>query len=141
MSSLFAPLLRNFAKRYDYDVGYVEEMNDAAPGTLWRYLVGSVFGQYRRAAPIEVYYAAKVTATKAADCGPCLRLVSNMAIEAGVDEATLAAILREDLDALDEATGLSVRFANAVSERDAKAEIDCRERLGGMLRYSYRNAA
>lgn len=129
MSSLFAPLLRNFAKRYDYDVGYVEEMNDAAPGTLWRYLLGSVFGQYRRAAPIDPYYAAKVTATKVQDCGPCLRLVCNMAIEAGVDEATLAAILREDFTALDEATGLAVRFANAVSERDTEAEVECRERL------------
>ena len=129
MSSLFAPLLRNFANRYDYDVGYVEEMNDTAPGTLWRYLLASVFGQYRRAAPVDAYFAAKITATKVQDCGPCLRLVCNMALEAGVDEGKLAAILREDYDNLTEATGLAVQFANAVCQRDAEAEMACRERL------------
>jgi hypothetical protein len=70
-----------------------------------------------------VYFVAKVVATRRSDCGPCLRLVYNMAKEAGIDEAVLRAALQDDVTGLNnrdqaEEVNLAIRYANAVLDHD-----------------------
>ena len=74
--------------------------------------------QYRKAAPKDAYFAAKLVSARRADCGPCLKLVVNMAREAGVAESTLISILSED-DQVSESVRLGMEFAAAVTDRSA----------------------
>ena len=116
-------LMGTFARRYDYDVSYMGEYAEASPGGFLRYLFSAPFSQYRKRAPKHVYFAAKVVSTRRSDCGPCLRLVYNMAKEAGIDEAVLRAALQDDVTALNdrnqaEEVDLAIRYANAVLDHD-----------------------
>jgi hypothetical protein len=116
-------LMGNFARRYDYDVSYMGEYAQASPGGFLRYLLAAPFSQYRKRAPKHVYFAAKIVATRRSDCGPCLRLVYNMAKEAGIDEAVIRSALQDDVTGLDdsaqaEEVDLAIRYANAVLDHD-----------------------
>jgi hypothetical protein len=116
-------LMGSFANRYDYDASYMGEYAEASPGGFLRYLVAMPFAQYRKKAPLHVYFAAKLVATRRADCGPCLRLVYNMAREADVDEVVIRAALMDDVSGLNdriqaEDVDLAVRYANAVLDQD-----------------------
>ena len=116
-------LMGSFARRYDYDASYMGEYAEASPGGFLRYLMAAPFSQYRKRAPKHVYFAAKVVATRRSDCGPCLRLVYNMAKEAGIDEAVLRAALQDDVTGLidrqqAEEVDLAIRYANAVLDHD-----------------------
>ena len=116
-------LMASFARRYDYDASYMGEYADASPGGFLRYLLAAPFSQYQKRAPRHVYFAAKIVATRRSDCGPCLRLVYNMAKEAGIDEAVLRAALQDNVTGLNdrvqaEEVGLAVRYANAVLDQD-----------------------
>ena len=116
-------LLGALARRYDYDTSYMGEYAEASPGGFLRYLLAAPFSQYRKRAPKHVYFAAKVVATRRSDCGPCLRLVYNMAKEAGIEEVVLRAALQDDVTGLDDRTeaeevDLAIRYANAVVDHD-----------------------
>ena len=131
MNWLFKALLRSFANRYHYDVNYIEEMDRNAPGTLFRYLLAAPLGQYNRTAPTELFWSAKVTATQAQDCGPCVRLVYNMATEAGVCAEQLAALLTESEETMSEETRLGRLYAQAVLTQDAPGLADLGEQIEG----------
>jgi hypothetical protein len=81
---------------------------------------------YRRDVPADVYYAAKLTAIVAEDCGPCSQLVVAMALGDGVDPRTVATVVggaEEEIDAvLAEPARLGVRFARAVLAHDPAAD-------------------
>ncbi len=129
MNFLLKPLLKHFGKRYDYDVSYMMRLEDNAPGTLLRYFLMTPLAQYRRTAPPGAYYAAKLVAGKAADCGPCVRLVCNMAAEAGVDRQLLLHVLRGDDDALPDDVRDAVRFAHAVVDQNHETLNGTREAI------------
>lgn len=119
MKSIAKLLLGRFSRRYEYDVSYLHELAEVSPGAFVRYLMSAPLAQYRKTAPVDAYFAAKMVATRRADCGPCLRLVTNMAREAKIDEATLESVLRNQPDGLNENVQLAMRFATAVIDQDA----------------------
>lgn len=116
-------VMNGFARRYDYDVGYMGEYAEASPGGFVRYLFAAPLMQYHKEAPAHVYFAAKAVATRRSDCGPCLRLVLRMAQQAGVETAVMRAaltgdpaILRDPVRVRD--VEIAVGFANAVLDHD-----------------------
>ena len=117
MRSILTPLLKQFGKRYDYDVGYLQAVDRASPGVLWRYLLTTPLTMYRKHAPPAAYFAAKLTATRHYDCGPCARLVCNMALEAGVPRALLVDLLSDAEAELPPEIQQVVAFARAVVEQ------------------------
>ncbi len=120
MKRAFAKLiLRRFSRRYEYDVTYLQEMAHVAPGAFFSYLLTAPLTRYRKAAPKDAYYTAKLVATRRFDCGPCLRLVVNMAREAGVDESTLRSVLGGNEEQVSDGVRLAMRYANAVIDQSA----------------------
>ena len=119
MKSIAQLILGRFSRRYDYDVSYLHEIAESNPGAFLRYLMIAPLGQYRKAAPVDAYFAAKMVATMRADCGPCLNLVANMAREANVDKATVMSVLRDESDGVSDDVQLAMRYANAVIDQDA----------------------
>jgi hypothetical protein len=78
--------------------------------------------KYKKAVPIDVYYAAAITGAMVADCGPCTQLVVTMALRDGVPAVTLAKLVRGDEEVMTEPTRLGARFARAVLARDPAAD-------------------
>lgn len=73
--------------------------------------------------PVAAYYAARVTAAVAADCGPCAQLEVSMAEAAGVDIPTLRAIVAGDRDLLPHDVALGVDLARATILREPGVDV------------------
>jgi hypothetical protein len=111
--------LRAFAKRYGYDVTYLEMLLNESPAGFFKFAPLMKAAAHREAVPIEASFAAKIVGALAEDCGPCTQLVVDMALEAGMPKDQIEAVLRRDPRAMNEATTLGFRFADAVVRRSA----------------------
>jgi hypothetical protein len=69
--------------------------------------------------PIDASFAAKLVGALAGDCGPCTQLCVDIALEAGMPNDQIEAVLRRDPQAMNSATVLGFRFADAVVRRSA----------------------
>ena len=114
--------LQSFSRRYQYDTAYMEKLLDHSPATFLKFSTLHLLSSHRRRIPVTPWNAARIRAVLREDCGPCAQLVCNMALEAGVEAATLTAIVALDLNALDSDTALVVRFTELVMSRDPAAD-------------------
>lgn len=90
---LYHAMLRRMEKRYSYDATYLHEVADAAPAGFRRFMKMQMAGRWMGQAPRNAMYAASVGAALHEDCGPCVQITTDMAIEAGVPAETIAALL------------------------------------------------
>ncbi|MEH2533280.1 alkylhydroperoxidase/carboxymuconolactone decarboxylase family protein YurZ [Bradyrhizobium sp. AZCC 1588] len=111
--------LRAFAKRYGYDVSYLEMMLNESPAAFFKFAPIMKAAAHREAVPTDASFAAKIVGALAEDCGPCTQLVVDMALEAGMAKDQIEAVLRRDPRAMNDATMLGFRFADAVVRRSA----------------------
>jgi hypothetical protein len=118
--------LQRYRNRYNYDTSYMEMVLDEAPDAFFKF--ARIFGiaNYRKAVPVDAIYAAKITGALHEDCGPCTQLVVDMALEAGVANDQIEAVLKGKCAGMNDATTLGFRFAKAVCERST-AEDEARE--------------
>ena len=99
-----APQLRAFAKRYGYDVSYLEMMLNDSPAAFFKFAPLMKAAAHREAVPIDASFAAKIVGALAEDCGPCTQLVVDMALEAGMAKDQIEAVLRRDPRAMNDTT-------------------------------------
>jgi len=118
--------LKRYRTQYNYDTSYMEMVLDEAPDAFFKF--AKIFGitNYRKVVPIDAMYAAKITGALHEDCGPCTQLVVDMALQAGVANDQIEAVLKGKCAAMNDATTLGYRFAKAVCERST-AEDEARE--------------
>ncbi|MEH2514073.1 alkylhydroperoxidase family enzyme [Nitrobacteraceae bacterium AZCC 1564] len=110
-------VLRAFSKRYNYDASYLEMMLDEAPSAFFEFAKIEAVSRHREVVPVEAYFAAKLVGALKEDCGPCVQLVVDMALEAGMPNNQLEAVLRGDVAAMTAPTAIAFRFAQAVEQR------------------------
>ena len=110
-------LLRKYGKRYGYDVSYLLMMLNESPAAFFKFAPVMKASAHREVVPIEASFAAKIVGALAEDCGPCTQLVVDMALEAGMARDQIEAVLRRDPRAMNDATTLGFRFADAVVRR------------------------
>lgn len=125
--------LRAFARRYDYDVSYMQAMYDASPAALAGFMKGTALSSHRIAAPLEASEAARLVGVLHEDCGPCVQIVVDMAREKGMGDGQIEAVIAGDLAAMHEDTALGYRFARAIVERHPEVDRlreDVRARWG-----------
>lgn len=111
-----------FGREYNYDVSYTRDILEAGLGTvpvLWGI---NLMAKYCRDVPRDTWFAAKMTAIRVADCGPCLQLGATMAERAGVDARVIRAILAGDEKAMGADAALGFRFAHATLRREPAAD-------------------
>ncbi|MEM7200215.1 MAG: hypothetical protein AAF628_08110 [Planctomycetota bacterium] len=106
-----------FGTTYDYDTSYLHGITDVSAGAAARYLALPLLSQMKQPAP-EVWAGAALASTLEGDCGPCLQLIVNIALETGIDADKIRACLSGDLDTAGD-VGLGFRFARAAIEDDA----------------------
>ncbi len=131
-----------FERRWSYDGSYMREvLDEAGLGAILPMRALQQVAAYRRDVPAGVYYAAKLTASLAADCGPCAQLTIAMAQAEGVSAALLRALVAGDRDALGEDERLGYDLARATlthaSGEDARAAILARWGRRGLVSLAY----
>lgn len=86
-------MLEGFQSHYDYDTTYMKEMLKVSPTAFEKFEAFLPMASFVNNAPKEVIYLAKITAMKNEDCGACLQLNVDMAIEAGVNKDIIKEIV------------------------------------------------
>lgn len=121
--------LAAFEKDFGYDASYMHDLLETDFGAFRKWARATELGRYRKDVPPDVYIAVALVGVVAADCGPCAQLGITMALREGIPGATIATILRGDLDQMTEPTRLGVRFARAVIARDSIVVDETRAEL------------
>jgi len=114
-------LKRSFARfgsRYGYDSGYMQELVDTDRNGALKLALASSFTRHRFGLPPAPYFAAKIVATRHADCGACLKLAIDMAVEAGVSLPDIRRLLVGPEGEAPPEMRLAARYARAVAEHD-----------------------
>jgi hypothetical protein len=105
-----------------YDAGYVRDILAADMSGFVKFAMLNGMAQHRRDVPAGAWYAAKLAATLAEDCGPCTQLVVTLAEREGLAPAAIAAMVAGDTRALPDDDALGLRFAQAVLAHDPVAD-------------------
>jgi hypothetical protein len=86
--------IRGFERRYDYDGSYMHELADASVAAFNRFTIMQLAGgEFRGDAPRDAWFAAGIAGALVEDCGPCVQIASDMALEAGMPGETIRALL------------------------------------------------
>lgn len=115
--------LAAFERAFGYDTSYMGDMLDASWTGFLRFTSVAKMAAHREDLPLDAWYAAKLTATVAEDCGPCTQLVVNMAEADGVSQSVLRGILEGDEGAMGSNAALAQRFTQATLTHDPQADI------------------
>ena len=111
---LLHSIVQRFEKRYGYDATYMHEIADTSVGAFMKLAMAQAMNTHREAVSLDALFAARITAVRFEDCGPCAQLVVNMALEAGVAPAMVRAIVARDADRMSSDALLGMRLADAV---------------------------
>lgn len=109
--------LKDFSARYDYDVSYLTHMLDVSPSAFMKFTGVMELAQHRGAAPSDAMFAAAMVGALTEDCGPCVQLNVNMALEAGMSPQSIEAVLTRNQAAMNADTRLGFLFADALVRR------------------------
>jgi hypothetical protein len=120
--------LRSFSERYRYDTGYMEKILDVRLSVFLKYACINLLASHRSGIPQAPWWAARIRAAMWEDCGPCVQLVCNMAVEAGVRASVVTAVVAADTTGLDDEVLLALQFTERVLARDSDADV-LRERV------------
>jgi hypothetical protein len=138
IKALIRSQIGQFGSRYDYDVGYLQNLADDDIMAAIKIGFANSFFTHDFGLPSDVAHAARLIGTRFADCGPCLKLGIAMAQEDGIPLETVRAILLERHHALPQEVALAVRHATAVVEQSADlaetvTECEARWRRRGVM--------
>jgi hypothetical protein len=94
LKSFLHHYVRGFASRYNYDATYMHEMADASTAAFVRFgIMQSAGGNWRGDAPPNAWFAAGIAGALFEDCGPCVQIASDIAMEQGMPGEILKALL------------------------------------------------
>lgn len=135
---LYHRMLRGMEKRYGYDATYLHEVVDAAPDGARRFMKMQMAGKWQGGVPRDAFHAASIGGALHEDCGPCVQITTDMALEAGMAPATISALLSGGGEgdaklAFDYARSL---LAGGIDLDDLRAKVDARFGKKGLIALS-----
>jgi hypothetical protein len=89
----FHKYISRMEKRYRYDATYMHELADISTDAFRRFGKMQAGGDYRADAPLNAWFAAGIAGALFEDCGPCVQIGTDMAVEAGMKGEIIAALL------------------------------------------------
>ncbi|HEY2032124.1 MAG TPA: hypothetical protein VGH02_00415 [Rhizomicrobium sp.] len=85
--------IRKMETRYSYDGSYMHELLDTTFTGFRRYMKMQTAGSWQGDAPANAWFAAGIAGALVEDCGPCVQIGTDMAVEAGMDGNIIKALL------------------------------------------------
>jgi len=86
-------IVARMERRYDYDAAYLHELADASPTAFRKFAIAQLALRWRGQAPRDALHAAAIGGALVEDCGPCVQIASDQAVEEGMPAATIKALL------------------------------------------------
>lgn len=86
-------MLEGFQNHYNYDTTYMKEMLKENPNAYASFEAFLPMASFKEKTPLDVLFVVKITSMKNEDCGACLQLNVDMAIEAGVDKEIIKEVV------------------------------------------------
>jgi len=129
-----------FERKYDYDATYLHELADISPRDFYRFAKVQMTFQSTRHAPRDALQAAAIGGALVEDCGPCVQIASDRAVEAGMSADTIKALLSGQPASADAQLGFDYARAllNASENLDGLREsIEARWGKRGLLAVSF----
>jgi hypothetical protein len=94
LRSLLHRYIDGFERRYRYDGAYMHELADLSTAAFGRFAIMQMAGgEWRGDAPRDAWFAAGIAGALVEDCGPCVQIASDMAVEAGLRADVVKALL------------------------------------------------
>jgi hypothetical protein len=90
---LLHKFVSRFERQYNYDATYLHELADISPGAFRRFASVQAKLQSKGDAPRDALQAAAIGGALVEDCGPCVQIASDRAVEAGMNGETIKALL------------------------------------------------
>ncbi|MEP4194951.1 MAG: hypothetical protein ABJL99_04860 [Aliishimia sp.] len=104
---------KRFGSHYDYDTSYMSHVVDTSTVAGLRLSILPIYSQFRGPKDaVSVWAGAMLASTKEGDCGPCVQLIVDMALEAQVPADQFTLCLQGDAHSAGD-VGLGFRFAQA----------------------------
>ncbi len=73
-----------FERKYNYDAAYLHELADISPRDFYGFAKVQMTLQSKHHAPNDALQAAAIGGALVEDCGPCVQIASDRAVEAGM---------------------------------------------------------
>ena len=121
-------VLQGMSKRYDYDVGYMQDMLRFDKLAFTKFMMFQPLASHQGGVPQAELFAAKLRAIIWEDCGPCTQLVVNLALEANVDKEIIRAVIERDVNQLSSNIALVVEFTELALAHHPRT-IELREKI------------
>jgi hypothetical protein len=86
-------IVSRMERRYDYDATYLHELIDLSPTAARRFAMAQSTGSWQGPAPRDAWHAASIAGALVEDCGPCVQIATDRAVEAGMASGTIKALL------------------------------------------------
>jgi alkylhydroperoxidase family enzyme len=96
---------------------YLRAIAGASKWAFVKFLLILPVARHRRTVSAPAYFAARIAAVRAQDCGICVQMETNMARQHGVPPEMLRAVLEYRWDQLPPEVAAAQQFARAVAER------------------------
>lgn len=86
--------VRDMEKKYGYDATYMHEMADDSLSAFVRFAAIQLSGgTFRADAPPNAWFAAGIAGALVEDCGPCVQIASDIAMDEGMDGEIIKKLL------------------------------------------------
>ena len=109
-------------------VDYLRYVADHSMAVFAKFMLFMPLAAHHKKLPMDAATVARIVATRDEDCGPCLQIVVNTALQEDVDPAILEAAIADRLDDLDPLLADVHRFTQAIVDKTWDEDA-LRERL------------
>lgn len=111
-------MIEGFKTHYNYDTSYMEEMLKASPASYEVFEGFLPMATFSNVTPVDVINVVRITAIKNEDCGTCVQLYVDLAIEAGLNKEIAIDIIFNKGESLSPELKLVYDFTLAVSNNE-----------------------
>jgi hypothetical protein len=133
-------IVARMERDYDYDATYLHELADISTAAFRRFAIAQLSFRWQGKAPRDAWHAAAIGGALSEDCGPCVQIASDQAVEAGMPGETIKALLSGE--PADPVAQLGFDYARALLAGSAKLDElreEAERRFGrkGLLSLTY----
>lgn len=133
MKAIVRFVQREVERRLSVRADYLGALGEASFSGFLKFLLFLPAAGHRSRTSAVLIHAVKIVATKEEDCGPCVQMAVNAALDDGVAPDIVSAVLRREKHQMPEDVALVVTFAETVLSRDGSDDApreEIRLRIG-----------
>ena len=94
---------------------YAYHLRDVRPSRLWRFSLIKLIEGPRKFTPPDAFHAAGLAAAMVEDCGPCVQIHVNLALQENVEPETMRLLVEGKLEQAPTNSALAFRYGDAVA--------------------------